>query len=266
MNAPKIFVVVWCLLLLPVTAWAQGAAAGAIVGVVRDTSGGVLPGVTVEASSPALIDQTRTVVSDGQGRYRIVDLRPGPYTVAFSLPGFNTVRREGIEMSVGFTATVNADLAVGSVEQTITVSGAAPIVDTQSSVQQTSLTAATLDALPTTRRMGSYADFLPAAKGTPDVGGLGGERGATFGIHGGRANEINVNQDGLNLTMLNSAVYSFNPNSVQEVVVEASGTSAETFSGGVRVNIVPKDGGNRFEGSANFTWSHPDLQRLEPVG
>ena len=260
MNAPKVFVVVSCLLLLPVIAWAQGAAAGAIVGVVRDTSGGVLPGVTVEATSPALIDQARTAVSDGEGRYRIVDLRPGPYTVTFSLPGFSTVRREGIEMSVGFTATVHADLAVGSIEQTIIVSGAAPIVDTQSSVQQTSLTADTLNALPTTRRMGSYADFLPAAKGTPDVGGLGGERGATFGIHGGRANEINVNQDGLNLTMLNSAVYSFNPNSVQEVVVEASGTSAETFSGGVRVNIVPKDGGNRFEGSANFTWSHPDLQ------
>src|SRR5919205_1117094 len=94
------------LLIAPVTAWAQSS----LTGVVRDPSGAVLPGVTVEASSPALIEQVRSVITDSQGLYRIVDLRPGTYTVTFSLPGFSTVKREGIALTTGFTASVNADL------------------------------------------------------------------------------------------------------------------------------------------------------------
>ena len=247
------------LVLVPTAAWAQGAA-GAIVGVVRDVSGGVLPGVTVEAASPVLIDKVRSAVTDDQGLYRIVDLRPGTYTVSFSLPGFSNVRREGVQLSAGFTATVNADLAVGSVQETVTVTGEAPLVDTRSSVQQTALQDEILNALPTTRKMGSFAAFLPAAKGQTDVGGLSGENGAAFGIHGGRGNEINISQDGQNVTMLSKRAYSFNPNSVEEVVVEDAGTDAETFSGGIRMNIVPKDGGNRFSGGTIISWSHPDLQ------
>ena len=110
-------------------AFAQGQT-GSIAGVVRDTSGAVLPGVTVEASSPALIEKSRSVVSDGQGRYTIVDLRPGTYSVAFTLPGFATIRREGIELTSGFTANVSADLKVGTIEETVTVTGESPIVDT----------------------------------------------------------------------------------------------------------------------------------------
>src|SRR5688572_33511483 len=107
-------VIAVALLLLPAAAWAQSS----IVGVVRDASGAVLPGATVEAASPALIEKVRSVVTDAEGRYRIVDLRPGPYTVTFTLPGFSTVRREGLELPAEFTATVNADLAVGAIEET----------------------------------------------------------------------------------------------------------------------------------------------------
>src|SRR6266849_4714011 len=124
---------VWVLLLVsvlwPVYAGAQ--AVGGIAGVVRDASGAVMPGVTVEAASPALIEKVRIFVTDGEGQYKIIDLRPGAYTVTFTLSGFNVLKREGIELSAGFTATVNAELQVGGVEESITVSGQAPMVDTQ---------------------------------------------------------------------------------------------------------------------------------------
>ena len=96
----------------------------------------MLPGVTVEAASPVLIEKTRSVVSDATGQYRIVDLRPGTYSVTFSLTGFTTVKREGIELSGSFVATVNADLRVGALEETITVTGETPIVDVQSARSQ----------------------------------------------------------------------------------------------------------------------------------
>ena len=122
------FVTVSSLLFLPAAAWAQTLGSGAIAGVVRDTSGAVLPGVSVEASSPALIEKVRTVVTNTQGRYQIVDLRPGVYTVTFTLAGFATVRREGLELTTGFTATVDAEMKVGAIEETVTVSGASPVV------------------------------------------------------------------------------------------------------------------------------------------
>jgi len=115
-------------LFLAAPAWAQSS----VTGVVRDTSGAVLPGVTVEAASPALIEKVRTTVTDPQGRYRIVDLRPGTYTITFTLAGFSTAKREGLELPAEFTATVNGDLAVGTLEETVTVSGEAPTVDLRS--------------------------------------------------------------------------------------------------------------------------------------
>jgi hypothetical protein len=261
MNSRRILGLTWCLLtiFLPGAALAQGAV-GSIVGVVRDSSGAVLPGATVEAASPALIEKVRATVSDDQGRYQITNLSPGLYTVTVSLTGFTKVVRTGIALTTGFAATVDADLAVGSLEETVTVSGEAPIVDTRNSVQQTTLQDDTLNELPTTRKMGSYAAFMPAAKGQADVGGLTGENGAGFGTHGGRGNEVNVNTEGFNVTMFSSRTYSWNPNSVEEVVVEDSGTSAEAYSGGIRLNVVPKDGGNRFAGGFNFTYTNPDLQ------
>ena len=152
-------VVVSSLLFLPATVWAQ-AETGNIAGVVRDASGAVLPGVTVEAASPALIEKVRTVVTDGQGLYRIVDLRPGPYTVTFTLPGFNTFKREGIELTTSFTATVNAELRVGGVEETVTVTGESPVVDIQNVQQQQTLSRDLLDEIPTSRRPAQFITLI----------------------------------------------------------------------------------------------------------
>src|SRR5689334_2955035 len=132
---------------LPLTASAQSA----ITGLVRDTSGGVLPGVAVEASSAALIEKARTVYTDTQGRYTIVDLRPGVYTVTFTLQGFSSLVQERVELPSDFTATISADLRVGAVEESVTVSGAAPIVDVQNAQRTTVLTRQLLDAVPVPR-------------------------------------------------------------------------------------------------------------------
>src|SRR5882672_2825201 len=107
------------LLLLPATAYSQAA----ITGVVRDTSGAVLPGVNVEATSPVLIEKVRSVPTDDGGLYKLLDLRPGTYAVTFSLPGFATVRREGIDLPASFTATLNVEMRVGAMEETVTVTG-----------------------------------------------------------------------------------------------------------------------------------------------
>ena len=145
-----------CVLVFCATASAQNSN-GSIAGVVKDASGAILPGVTIEAASPVLIEKARTAVSDGQGLYRIVDLRPGTYTVTFTLAGFSTLKREGLELSAGFTATVNADLKVGELAETITVSGETPVVDLQNVRQQTTLSRTTLEALPTTGRISQLA-------------------------------------------------------------------------------------------------------------
>src|SRR5438552_3628047 len=132
-------VTVMCLLLLPAAAWAQGSGNASIAGVVKDATGAVMPGVTVEATSPALIEKVRTVVTDESGQYKISNLVPGTYTVTFILAGFSAVKREDLELNASFTATVNADLKVGAIEETVTVSGQAPVVDTQNVRQQTTI-------------------------------------------------------------------------------------------------------------------------------
>ena len=157
-KAAKTLGIFACLVLLPTLAFAQAS----VTGVVKDTSGAVLPGVTVEAASPALIEKSRTAVSDGTGQYRIVDLRPGTYTVTFTLTGFSTVKREGVELSGSFVATINADLKVGSLEETITVSGQTPIVDVQSVRRQTTLSNEILTTVPTARSWAATALLIPA--------------------------------------------------------------------------------------------------------
>src|SRR5687767_12423078 len=150
-----LFVALW--LAMPATVSAQSV----IAGLVRDASGAVVPGVTVEASSSALIEKTRAVVTDSQGQYRIVDLRPGEYVVTFTLAGFSTVRREGIELSSDFTATVNAEMRVGGLEETITVSGASPVVDVTMTQRRDVLTREVLDVLPTGRNYQTIGAVLP---------------------------------------------------------------------------------------------------------
>jgi hypothetical protein len=141
----------------PGTVWAQSGSSGAIAGLVKDASGAVIPGVTVEAASPALIEKIRTAVTDDHGEYKIVELRPGAYTVTFTLAGFGTVKHEGIELTAGTTVTVNADLRVGSLAETVTVSGASPIVDTHDVRSQNLLTRDNVDSLPTFRTIQGFA-------------------------------------------------------------------------------------------------------------
>ncbi|OLC43436.1 MAG: hypothetical protein AUH43_20695 [Acidobacteria bacterium 13_1_40CM_65_14] len=144
-------------LALPAVASAQSV----IAGVVKDTSGAVLPGVTVEATSPILIEKTRTSFTDSQGQYKIIDLRPGTYSVTFALPGFTTVKRDGVELSANFTASVNVELMVSGLEETVTVSGASPIVDVQTTLRRDVLMRDVLDALPTGRNYQTIGSVLP---------------------------------------------------------------------------------------------------------
>jgi hypothetical protein len=156
---------------IAVTAVSTAAQAqSAIAGIVRDTSGAVLPGVTAEATSPALIEKVRTVVSDEQGQYRIADVRPGTYVVTFTLPGFTTVRREGIVLEANFTANVSVELRVGAIEETVTVSGAAPVVDVQTTQKRAVLNRELLESLPTGDRSFS-TNTVPAILRAADVGG-----------------------------------------------------------------------------------------------
>jgi len=154
----------------PSLASAQGDRAS-IAGLVTDSTGGVLPGVTVEASSPALIERTRSGVTDASGRYAIIDLRPGTYSVTFTLAGFNTTRREGILLEGAFAAQVNASLAIGSVEETITVAGASPLVDVQSTRNQFVANQDVLEALPVARTLNGGMSLVPGVNATNNAAG-----------------------------------------------------------------------------------------------
>src|SRR5262245_13241701 len=165
MNARRLSSVVTLLVMLGAAprAWAQSEITGAIAGTVRDTTGSVLPGVTVDAVSPALIERVRTVVTDGSGNYKIVDLRPGTYTVSFNLTGFSVVKREGLELRTGVTATVNAELRVGGLQETITVTGASPTVDVQNVRTQNVFTREVLDTVPTNKSTQGFASMIVGA-------------------------------------------------------------------------------------------------------
>jgi hypothetical protein len=252
---------------LPHAASAQTVVSGTIAGAVTDATGGVLPGVIVEAASPALIEKVRSAVTDERGLYRIVDLRPGAYSVTFTLPGFRAFRRDGLELTTAFTATVNAELIVGAVEETITVSGASPVVDIQNVMQQKVFTRNVVDQLPVGGNVNLYSALVPGAVlATPnrqDVGGNQGEQDQGFGIHGGRQADFVLMREGMvQNTLMGSGnrTYSPNPAATAEITVETSGMSAESETGGVHINMVPKAGGNTFSGSFYSTMGHKNLQ------
>src|SRR5688572_13883994 len=248
------------LLLLPSAAYAQGA----ITGVVRDTSGAVLPGVTVEAASPVLIEKVRSVVSDETGQYRIVDLRPGIYAVTFVLPGFSTVRREGIELSGTFVATINADLKVGALEETITVTGETPIVDVQSAKVQQTVSKDILNAIPSSRNVGGIQALIPGMNQTTDSGNITGTlQGGAAAIHGGRGNDSRIYADGINMGWAGSGGGGGSMPQVassQEVVMTTSGGLGEAETNGVVVNVIPREGANTFSGQFNISGSRDQLQ------
>jgi hypothetical protein len=161
-------VALFCLLILPAASFAQAA----LTGVVKDASGAVLPGVTVEAASPVLIEKIRSVTTDGTGQYRIVDLRTGTYAVTFTLPGFSTVRRDGVVLSGDFVATVNAELRVGALQETVTVTGESPTVDVQSARVQTIVDRDVIAAIPSSRNATGIQSLVPGMSSNGDSGGI----------------------------------------------------------------------------------------------
>ncbi len=243
-------VVVLVLLALPRVAFAQANAS--IVGTAKDSSGAVLPGVTVEASSPALIEKTRTVVTSSTGQYSIVDLRPGTYTVTFTLPGFSTVKREGIELAGAFVATVNVDMKVGGVAETITVSGEAPTIDVTSTRNQQVISGQTVAEIPSSRNYSAFTHLIPAINVQQnDFEGSNPALYSVFQIHGGRRNEGQVLVDGMNGGYQGMGVSGYVPEvgNSQEVVFSLSGGLGEATTGGPQMNIIGKQGGNRFAGT-----------------
>jgi len=231
-------------------------AQASIAGTVHDSSGAALPGVTVEASSPALIEKTRTAVSDGSGVYRIVNLPPGTYAVSFTLPGFNVVRREGVELSGSFTAQIDGNLTVGGVAETITVSGETPIVDVQSIRRQTTISSEVLTSIPTARSWAATALLIPGiittGGGPTDVQVT--PQMTVFGGAGGRNNEGRMQVDGLNtgagLGGSGVSTYVADISNAQEVVTTTSGGLGEAEVGGPTLSIIPKSGGNTIAGNA----------------
>jgi hypothetical protein len=245
----------------PALAYAQAA----ITGVVRDTSGAVLPGVTVEAASPALIERLRTAVSDATGRYRIEELRPGAYTVTFTLPGFATVRREGLELTGTFVATLNAELRVGAVEETITVTGETPIVDVQSVTNQRVLDQEILDALPTGRTPSTILAVIPGlTAANVDVGGIKGDGSARGAITSRGVGDVQMMIGNVTLQTAGGGTGGWgivtNLAAYQEMVVDTGGLGAERRESGVRVNLIPRDGGNTFRGSFQGKFANSAMQ------
>jgi hypothetical protein len=233
------------MLSLPALAWAQASIAGS----VKDSSGALLPGVTVEASSAALIEKSRSVVTDGAGQYKIIDLPPGTYDVVFTLSGFKTVRREGIVLQGAFAAQVNTDLQVGGLEETITVSGESPIVDVVNSRAQFVADREILDSIPTPiRNTPLRALLLPGTQVTPFVLGQ-----YTMSVNGSASADTVIAIDGMRVNNLcGSGQYSgfyMNDAAIEEITFTTGAESAEMQNGGLRINSTPKDGGNTFSGS-----------------
>jgi len=254
------------ILTVPAVVWAQAA----IAGTVKDTSDALLPGVTVEAASPALIEKVRTAVTDGTGQYRIENLRPGQYTVTFTLPGFTTVRREGIELTGSFVASVNAELRVGAVAETVVVSGESPIVDVQSSQRTTVLTHETINAIPTAGSYNALLVLVPGLLGGQQDVSTGPCNSCTFSAHGtllslggNRANtDARLLVDGISIAVpqAGGTNYLTDTKNAQEVTFTVSGSMGEVESGGPVMNIIPRSGGNTLSGNGSVGWTNGDLQ------
>jgi hypothetical protein len=237
------------IVLFPLVAHAQ-----TIAGVVRDASGAVLPGVTVEASSPALIEKVRSAITDGNGQFRLENLAAGVYSVSYTLPGFSTVKRDGVELQTGVTLTLNAEMRVGGLEETITVVGETPVVDVQNATRvQRVLSDEVVAALPASR---GYGNLLATVSGIQANGiqnsGIAPDM-IFFTSRGGRSNEGTVQMDGMNVgSAFNGggvAGYGYDTAGAQEVQVTVAGGLGEADRGGPAFNLIPKTGGNTFNGT-----------------
>ncbi len=255
----RTLVVLSAVLLAPVAAFAQAS----ITGVVKDTSGAVLPGVSVEATSSALTEKVRSVVTDGTGQYRIVELPPGTYTVTFSLQGFNVFKRDGVVLSGSLTASIDADMRVGSLEETVTVTGESPIVDVQSARRQQVIDGDVLQAIPTSR---SYNNVLQLVPGVVAGDGQVQLRPTMllFTAHGGSTEDGRLTVDGINTgaSRGGAGVSGYIPDmqNTAEVTFTISGNLGEAETGGPSMTVVPKSGGNTFQGSFFISGLNDSMQ------
>jgi len=240
-----------------------------LTGIVKDQSGAVLPGVAVEASSPALIEKSRSTITDEGGAYKIIDLRPGNYGVTFSLPGFKTVKRD-VELPSNFTATINAEMAVGGVEETITVAAESPVVDSQTNFKAQVLPRDVLDTVPTAHTIQSVGQLVVGVNlDSPDVGGSRAMQQTYFTVHGAGAAQTSVLVDGMIVNGLqgDGAVQSYmNDAGNEQMVYQTGGGTADSPTGGLKLNMSPKEGGNSFHGSffSGFESSSLQSDNLSP--
>src|SRR6187399_3434809 len=277
MQRPVKYLALLAVVLLPSTVFAQAT----LTGTVRDASGGVLPGVTVEAASPALIEKVRTAITDDTGQYRIVDLRPGTYALTFTLPGFNTVKREGIELLGSSTLTIPVDMRVGGLEETITVTGETPVVDVQNATRQLVMKDDVIQTLPATRAAGALLNATPGIV----VGETGAALSPTMTAFNARSSGINSTSvagegryaiNGFPLTAARSGGFAsvvYDTVNAEEVAITVGGGLGESDIGGPLMNIVPRSGGNQFAGTGFVNtageWSSADnltsdIQALNP--
>jgi len=260
--------------LLPAPANAQGTSTANIASVVRDVSGAVVPGVNVEAASPALIERVRTAVTDERGQYRLSELPPGTYVVTFTQPGFATLKREGLELRTNFTAEVDVEMMVSQQQETVTVEALTPLVDVQSATQQQTIERSLLDSVPTAKSALGIAALVPAVVEPPnaqDVGGSKGERSVRITVHGGHTIDARLLQDGMRYNALTPGLpqitnapstiaasglegtgrgYYVDPLAIREVLIDTGTMGSALYEyGGATSNAIPRDGGNEFRGS-----------------
>jgi hypothetical protein len=260
-SSVRVLVLLVSMSMLPCAAYAQAT----IAGVVREASGAVLPGVTVEASSPALTEQVRTVVTDGAGQYRIVTLPPGTYVVKFTLTGFSTVQRDAVTVSGSGVIPINVEMQVGALAETIVVTGSSPLVDTQTTRRETVIDAETINALPMTRNYGGVLYATPGLTVQPGVNNNALMPGMSlFSANGGISTEGRVFVNGVSVNGpfgQNSVTqFAFDVANAEEMQVLVGGGLGESETGGPIANIVPKSGGNRYDGSAFFSGTQSRFQ------
>ena len=244
---------------------AQAQTTGSITGIVTDASGAVLPGVTITLSGERLIGGNQTQVTDATGSYRFDRLVPGSYNVKFELQGFRTVDRPDVRISAAFVATINGKMEVGSVSETITVTGESPTVDVRSNVQQTVMNQEILEGIPTGRDPWSLAKLIPGVQvATYDVGGTQSMQQSSLSAHGSNTADVAYNIDGATVNWPGggggATMIYYDQGMFEEVNYMTSAIPAEMLAGGININMVTKDGGNQWKGNLRYNFSNQDLQ------
>jgi hypothetical protein len=258
--------VVLCMLcgLAPTVAHAQ-VQTGSITGIVTDASNAVLPGVTVTLSGERLIGGTAVQVSDAGGTYRFDRLSPGTYAVKFELQGFRSMSSTEVRVSGAFVATVNGKLEVGNVSESITVTGESPTVDTKSNVQQTVMNQEILEGVPTGRDPWSLAKLIPGVQvATYDVGGTQSMQQSSLSAHGSNTNDVTYNIDGASVNWPGNGggatMLYYDQGMFEEVNYMTSAIPAEVMAGGISINMVTKDGGNKWRGQLRYSFANDSIQ------